>query len=98
MLDDGVANQFRSDAKDAGQFIPDGADFFHDHARADPVHTPAAPLLGMTAAHQVATARLPEKFLRKLDHILVHIQNQPARNPFDELPHLVPQYNLLFCQ
>ena len=94
--DDGIADQLRSHAEDAGELVPQGADLLQNRGGGDPVHLPSSPLPGIPAAQQVPPSRLGEKLLGKTDPVLVHVENHLAGYPFDQFPGLVPDGQLLF--
>ena len=92
--DDGVTDQFRADTEDTGKLIAEGSDLLHQHAGGHPVHLPAAPFFGVTAAQEVAFSRLLEKLLGKLDFVCVHIEDHLPRDPFDQVAGLVSDLQL----
>ena len=96
--DDGIADQFRPHAEDAGKLVAERPDLLHEQARRDPVHTPAAPLLRVAASQEVSPSRLLEKLLRELDRIRVHVEDHLPGDPLHEVPRLVPDAALLFRQ
>jgi len=92
--DDGVADQLRPHAEDAGELVAQGADLLQDRRRGHPVHLPSSPPAGITAAQEIPSPRLGEEFLGKADLVLVHIEDHLAGHPFDQLPGLVPDGQL----
>ena len=94
VLDDGVADQFRPDPEDAGEFITQGSDLFHDHAGGDPVHFPAAPFPGIPAAHEVPPPGFAKEFLGKFDLVGIHVEDPLFRHPLDEFPHFIADFQL----
>ena len=98
VLDDRVADQFRPDAKDTGKFITERTDLLEHGRGGYPVHAATAPLFRVAATEEITAPRLPEEFLGKFDDVRVHVQNHLTGHPLYEIPRLVAQTDLLFCQ
>ncbi len=98
MQHDGVADQIRADAEDAGEFVAQAADFLADGARSYPVQSFAAPLDRLAHAEQLAPSGLVQPLPRETYFVLVHVQDQLARRRIRKIARRIAGAALVFIQ